>query len=103
MINDNDKIMIKSNQKIDRVKIFILLGIVMNEKLDWKPHINRIAIKISKSVGILNKLKNFIPPKIRLIIYHSLIASHFNYGILVWGFQCQNLFILQKKAVRHIS
>ena len=90
-------------KKIYRVKIFILLGIVMNEKLDWKPHINRIAIKISKSVGILNKLKNFIPPKIRLIIYHSFIASHFNYGILVLGFQCQNLFILQKKAVRHIS
>ena len=41
-------------KKIYRVEIFILLGIVMNEKLDWKPHINRIGIKLSKSVGILN-------------------------------------------------
>ena len=45
---------------IDRVVNFNLLGIVVNEKLDWKPHVNMIAIKISKSVGILNRLKHFL-------------------------------------------
>ena len=39
---------------IDCVTIFNILAIDMNEKLDWKPHINMIAIKISKSNDILN-------------------------------------------------
>ena len=52
-----------------------------------------IAIKVSKSVGILNELYNFIPLKIGLIIYHSFIASNFNYGILALGFKCHNLLI----------
>ena len=88
---------------ISRVVNFNLLGIVVNERLDWKPHVNMIAVKISKSVGILNRLKNILPLHVKLTIYHSLIASYFNYGILVWGYQCQNLFTLQKKAVRHIT
>ena len=88
---------------IHRVDNFNLLGIVLNEKLDWKPHVNMISIKISKSVGVLNRLKYMLPLNVRLTIYHSLIASHFNYGILAWGFQCHNLFTLQKKAIRHVT
>ena len=37
-----------------------------------------------------------------LLIYNSLFLSHLNYCILAWGFSCERIFILQKKAVRLI-
>ena len=39
-----------------------------------------------------------------IFLMHSLILSHLNYGILVWGQQSSRLFTLQKKkAVRCVS
>ena len=34
------------------------------------------------------------------MIYNSLILPHFNYSLLAWGCKCQNIEILQKKAIR---
>ncbi len=36
-------------------------------------------------------------------MYNSLILSHINYGILTWGYNCERIAKLQKKAVRIIS
>ena len=61
------------------------------------------AKKIAKVNGILNKLKNFLPKKILLIIYNSLILPHLNYGALLWENNSSKLLTLQKKSVRIIS
>ena len=85
---------------IERVKDFNYLGILMNEHLSWKNHVTLIANKISRSIGILNKLKRFLPQVTLCLLYSSLVLSHLNYGILAWGYQTERLFKLQKKAVR---
>ena len=36
-------------------------------------------------------------------MYNSLIVPHFNYCILLWGFNIKRLSILQKKAIRIIT
>ncbi len=48
--------------------------------------LNKISNRISKSMGILNKLKRFIPIKTKILIYNSLVLSHLNFGILAWVF-----------------
>ncbi len=67
---------------IERVTEFNFLGLTLDENLSWKSHINKIANRISKSIGILNKLKHFIPMKTNILIYNSLILSLLNFGIL---------------------
>ena len=54
--------------------------------------------KISKYTGLLNKLKHYLPIYTLRTLYFSMINSILNYGILVWGFSCQRLIKLQKKA-----
>ena len=88
---------------IERVTNFNFLGLTINEKLSWKPHIDKIANKISKYSGVLCRLKNFLPPHILKTIYCSIIQSNLNYALLAWGFDCNRLIKLQKKIIRIIS
>ena len=88
------------NEIINCVDNFSLLGITINKHINWKPHISNISIKISRSIGILNKLKNFLPTMAKKMIYNSLISSYLNYGNLIWGHKCDRIIKLQKKAVR---
>ena len=90
-------------KSIDCVDSFNFLGVIIDKQLKWNHHIDNVANKISKTTGVIHRLKAFLPPNILIIIYNSLIASHLSYGILCWGFQNKRLFTLQKKAIRAIT
>lgn len=85
---------------IERVSEFDFLGLTLDENLNWKKHINKISNKISRCIGILNRLKYFLPLNARLLIYSSLILSYLNLGILAWGYSCERIIKLQKKSIR---
>ncbi len=54
-------------------------------------------------MGILNRLKRFLPIQTKVLIYNSLVLSHLNFGILLYGFKCDKIFKLQQKIVRILS
>ena len=81
---------------IECVDSFNFLGIYLDKYMNWKRHTDYIASKISKSIGILNRLKHILPTEIKIMIYNSLILSHINYGILMWGYHSDRLYKLQK-------
>ena len=88
--------------ELERVQDFNFLGLTINENLSWKPHVNKIAHKISKYSGILCRLKHFLPPHILRMIYCSIIQSNLNNSLLTWGYDCNRLIKLQKKIIRII-
>jgi hypothetical protein len=57
------------------------LGIIIDKNLTFKEHISYIGAKISKSIGILNKVKNFLPAEALQIMYRTLIHPYLQYGI----------------------
>ena len=61
---------------------------------------------MSRYVGIMYKIKKYLPLSARLQIYHSFIQSHLNYCSLVWGFTCKSnieaLFSKQKRGLRAV-
>ena len=87
---------------VEVVDNFNFLGIVIDKHLNFKSHVDKIAIKISRAIGIINKLKHFLPENILLSLYNSLILPHINYGILIWGTNLKRVKILQKRAVKVI-
>ena len=88
---------------IERVENFNFLGLIFNEHMFWKHHINTIANKLIKLSGILNKLKRFLPGYILRTLYFSMVQSRLLYGILAWGFDHQRLVKIQKRFIRIIS
>ena len=94
----------KALQQKEHVKY---LGVLLDEHLNWKYQINNVALKISRGIGILAKLKPFLKEKLLRSIYYSLVYSHLSYGVHAWGSandtSLNKLKVLQNKAVRILS
>ena len=61
-----------------------LLGVEIDDKLNFTNHIRNVCIKASQKVGVLLRLQNLIPCIAKLIIYKSSILPHLTYCHLVW-------------------
>ena len=96
-----------NGSKIKHVKCTTFLGITIDEHLDWKVHIDNLSNKIARNVGVLNKLKHFLPAYIMKTLYSTLIESHLQYCTLLWAnshvTNIRKLQLLQKKAIRIIT
>ena len=79
-----DKINVVINGiEIEHVLSFNFLGIMLDEHLSWKSHIEMVGNKISKVTRILYRLKNVFSDKMLFVLYNSLIVSNINYGLLL--------------------
>ena len=83
------------------------LGVIIDNKLNFKEHIQFIHSKVSRAVGLLNRIKHFLNLSSLKTLYYSLIHSHFVYSLIVWGntysTSLDKLFLIKKKAVRIVS
>ena len=61
------------------------LGVIIDNKLNFKDHMNFVKTKITRSVGILGKLEYYLNLTSLLKLYHALNHSHINYGLIIWG------------------
>lgn len=89
---------------IERVHENRFLGVITDDKLNWKAHVKHIQNKLSRSISVLSKAKHFLDHKSLHILYCSLILPYLYYCAEVWGntYKCtiQSLSILQKRAIR---
>ena len=60
------------------------LGILLDENLSFKHHIDLIKMKVSRSLGILRKLKHIFPGSILRILFYSLVQSYVSYCSVIW-------------------
>jgi hypothetical protein len=88
---------------IEFVTEFNYLGINFDSNINWKSHIQKICNKISRTSGVMTKLKHYLPTEVLKMLYNSLIFPYLNYGILVWGVSANKLLNLQKKIIRTVA
>ena len=103
----NHKVILHINgQKLEQVKCIRYLGVYIDCNLTWKNHIQYISKKIKRSVGILSKIRHYVPLAILSQLYYTLIFPYLSYAATTWGntylTTLKPLTILQKKAVRLI-
>ena len=71
---------------IEKTKEIKLLGVTLDERLDFSAHVKSVSIKTSRRIGVLSRLRKLIPVKAKLAIYKSAILPYFSYCSLVWHF-----------------
>ena len=94
------------NSKINSSQICKYLGVLLDDKLNFKPHILQLETKLAKAVGILGKLRHILPLSALRLLYFSLIHSHLLYALPIWGSTFPSYFkklqCLQNKSIRII-
>ena len=79
------QITIKINKKAINEKEYIkYLDVSVHSSLNWKYSISNLSEKISRVIGIMYKLRPFLPLIVMKNVYYSLIYSQIIYAIEVW-------------------
>ena len=96
-----------NNIKIEYVSSTRFLGLTIDDKLKFDIHINDVTKKVSKNIGVLYKLRQYVPNITLLSVYRSIIECHINYCILIFGnaatVHLSKLEVAQKRAVRIVA
>ena len=92
---------------IKRVKFVKFLGLLLDEHLSWKYHLNELSKKLARTCGMFFKIRDLLPLNVLICLYNAFFLSFLQYGLIVWGQTYASyidpIFKLQRKAVRAIS
>ena len=92
---------------IEETKYVKYLGILIDPQFVNMEFKRQLSKKVSRSIGILFKLRHFVTTNNLLNIYHAIIYPFLLCGITIWGSTCKTilnpLYILQKKFVRLVT
>ena len=82
------------------------MGIIVDEKINWKYHIDSVKGRLSSALFAMRQVKNITTTSLLQTLYYSMFYLHIDYGIILWGGakKCilHPIIIMQKKAVRLI-
>ena len=69
-----------SGQKIKITKETEYLGVVMDEHLTFKNHMDTVKLKLNRANDLLATLRHYVNPILLRTIYYAIFESHLRYG-----------------------
>ena len=73
-----------NNNEIKRTNLLKVLGVIIDENLAWKNHIEVKEKKISKNIGVFYRNSHLLDFKRLLQIYFSSIHIYINHVNIAW-------------------
>ena len=61
------------------------LGLLIDDHLSWKAHINDLSNKLSRANSMLAKIRYYVDKTTLRSIYFAIFSSHLTYSCIVWG------------------
>ena len=74
-----------NHHAIEQKEYIKYLGVLIDAKLTFKQHISAVSKKISRTIGLIYKLRHYVSKKILVLLYYSLIYPFLIYAVPVWG------------------
>ena len=65
---------------------------MVDDQLLWKNHVDTTIAKVSKGIGMIRRMKSYVPKYSLMHVYNALIMPYFDYCSLVWD-TCSNYLI----------
>ena len=83
------------------------MGVIIDENLSWKNHINYIEEKIAKNIGIIKRVEHCLSEKTMNTLYNTFVLPYLSYCNIVWAknhpTHLKPLLLLQKRCMRVIT
>ena len=94
------------NKKNETVSSLRLLGVQLDDKLNFSFHGSNIFKSGANQLSALIRLNNFLCFKAKRVLINSYFMSHSNYYLLIWMFSNATLLKkienLQKRALKFL-
>ena len=94
------------NNVIKRVNNVKVLGLIFDESLNFKNHIEHLIPKINRGIGLLKRLSSCLGKNELTLMFNAFVLPYYTYCIECWGFTINKLTSplekLHKKAIRII-
>ena len=74
----------RENEIVKKVKNTKVLGVQLDENLNWEKHIDYISSKVSSGIGAIKRLREFVDQSTLVKVYNALIQPYFDYCSEVW-------------------
>lgn len=89
------------NEPIIEVQDTKYLGILIDKHLTFERHAWYIAKKVGKKIGFLGRLRNVVSSYVKVLIYKTIIAPHYEYcSSIMLNFSQRMMEMLQKTQNR---
>ena len=88
---DNDLDIRINNVMVTRVQSTSFLGIIMDEQINWKPHIQFVKSKLSRTFSVIHRASNLINFEGLLTLYYSLFMPYLCAIVVRFGATHMNL------------
>ena len=80
------------------------LGILIDDKLSFKQHIQHVKSKLIRGNAILSMIRHYVQKNTLINTYNAYIQPHLDYGLNIWGHTYQTHLVQlkrqQRKAIR---
>ena len=81
------------------------LGVTIDDQLNWKPHINKLILKLNRNAGVIYKIRYKISAAVTLKLYDFMILCHISYCSVIWAAnrsasKLLKVHLIQKRVLR---
>ena len=84
-----------NNIQVERTSYQKHLGLLLDEKLNFKQHVDSAILKMNKGISVIKKLRHSLPRKSLLTIYKASLLPLVDYGDIIYD-QPQNESFCEK-------
>ena len=90
------------NKSIEEAANTKFLGVFLDQKLTWNPHIEALLPKLSSHCFLMRNIRSTVSQEILRLTYFGLVQSSITYGLIHWGqaSDAVQVFRAQKKIIR---
>ena len=90
-----------NNASIKQVPSEKHLGMILDNKLNFREFLKNIWNKVNKTIELLRKLQNILPREPLLIIYKSFVRPHLDYSDVIYDQHYNNSFHQKLESIQY--
>ena len=77
------------------------LDLILDSQLSFEEHLKTIFSKVNKTIGLIRKLRNFLPRPSLMTLYKSFIRPHLDYGDIIYDQPFNNSFQNKIESIQY--
>ncbi|GBO99903.1 hypothetical protein EVAR_74276_1 [Eumeta japonica] len=99
-IRHRSRTILVRNKELEFVNATVFLGITLDNRLQWCPHISKLAKSLSSAAYAVKKIRNLADVETARSVYFGCFHSLMSFGILLWGnaADVHIIFVLEKRT-----